>query len=69
MTRNDLYELESEVYKILERIKREQAEFVKGVEHGMDLMSKAVSRFLCEEEQKNALMGKAVENDGSDGVH
>jgi uncharacterized protein Yka (UPF0111/DUF47 family) len=63
MTRNDLCELESEVYKNLERIKREQAEFVKGVEHGMDLMYKAVNRFLFEEEQKNALMGKAVATD------
>lgn len=52
MTRNELYELESAVAKNLERIKREQEEYLKGVEYGIELMFNAVRGKLLKEEEK-----------------
>lgn len=52
MTRNDLYDLESAVYKNIDRIKREQEEYRKGVEYGIELMFKAVRKKLLEEEEQ-----------------
>lgn len=52
MTRTELYDLESEVYKNIERIKAEQASYVKGVEAGIELMFKAVRSALAKEEEK-----------------
>ena len=52
MTRNELYELESAVYKNIDRIKAEQAEYIKGVEKGIDLMFRAVRDLLAKEEEK-----------------
>lgn len=52
MTKNELYELESEVHKNVDRIKREQAEYLKGVEAGIELMFKAVRDHLTKEAQK-----------------
>ncbi len=54
MTRNDLYDLEIAAIKNIDRIKREQAEFVKGVEHGIELMFKEVREHL-RKEGENAL--------------
>ena len=57
MTRTDLYDLEIAAIKNIDRIKREQAEFVKGVEHGIELMFREVREYLRKEEEgaaKNA---------------
>lgn len=52
MTRNELYELEGNfVVKTIESIKREQAEYIKGVEYGMDLAFRAVRNQLLKEEE------------------
>jgi hypothetical protein len=52
MTRDDLYELERVVYGNIDRIKREQEEYRKGVEYGIELMFKAVREKLITEENK-----------------
>lgn len=54
MTKKELYELEKEVYKNIDHIKREQAEYVAGVEYGMHLMFNAVRNYLTNEEQRRA---------------
>lgn len=51
MTRNDLYDLEISAIKNIDRIKREQAEFVKGVEYGIELMFREVREHLRKEEE------------------
>lgn len=53
MTKNELYALEKVVYKNIELIKREQAEYLKGVEYGIDLMFNAVRTYISEEEQRS----------------
>lgn len=54
MNKNDLYDLEIEVYKNIDIIKKAQAEYVSGVEKGIDLMFNAVRTFLQKEyEQAN----------------
>jgi hypothetical protein len=54
MTRNELYEIEGDiVVKTIDRIKKEQAEYVKGVEYGMDLAFRAVRNHLLKEEEDN----------------
>ena len=53
MTKNELYDLEKVVYKHIDRIKREQAEYLKGVEYGIDLMFNAVRTYISEEEQRS----------------
>ena len=53
MTRNDLYDLELAAIKNIDRIKREQAEFVKGVEYGIELMFKEVREHLRKEEERS----------------
>lgn len=53
MTRNDLYDLESAALKNIDRIKREQAEFIKGVEYGIELMFKEVREHLRKEEERS----------------
>lgn len=63
MTRNDLYALETEVYKNIDRIKREQAEYIKGVECGMELMFNAVREHLAKEEEKACNERKEQNND------
>ena len=55
MTKNELYELEAEVIKNIDRIKREQAEYVKGVEAGIELMFKAVRNHLSKEAEKASI--------------
>ena len=60
MTRNELYELETEVCKNIDRIKREQAEYVKGVEAGIELMFKAVRAHLAKEEENAAKKEKEI---------
>ena len=52
MTRDDLYELERVVYGNIDRIKREQEEYRKGVEYGIELMFKAVRGKLITEENE-----------------
>lgn len=53
MTRNDLYEIEGNViHNEIARIKREQEEYRKGVEYGIELMFKAVRNHLVKEEEK-----------------
>jgi hypothetical protein len=53
VNKNDLYDLEIEVYKKIDIIKSEQAEFVRGVEKGIDLMFAAVKTFLSKEAGQN----------------
>jgi hypothetical protein len=53
MTRNELYEIEGDViYNEIARIKKEQEEYRKGVEYGIELMFKAVRNHLAKEEEK-----------------
>jgi hypothetical protein len=54
MTKNELYDLETEVHKNIDRIQREQAEYVKGVEDGIDLMFNAVRKHLTKEAETAA---------------
>lgn len=68
MTRHDLYELERDVYKNIDRIKREQAQYVKGVEEGIELVFKAVRETLAKEEE-NAAKKKNERKDCSNCVH
>ena len=51
MTTDELYELEKVVYGNIARIKREQAEYLKGVEDGIELMFKSVRERLNKEEE------------------
>ncbi len=53
MTRNDLYDLELAAIKNIDRIKREQAEFVKGVEYGIELMFREAREHLRKEEERS----------------
>ncbi len=53
MTRNELYDLEIAAIKNIDRIKREQAEFVKGVEYGIELMFREVREHLRKEEERS----------------
>lgn len=62
MTRNDLYELENVVCKNIDRIKREQEEYRKGVGYGIELMFKAVKAKLGEEEENAAKKEKEIKN-------
>ena len=62
MTKNEVYALETEVCKNIERIKREQAEYVKGVEAGIELMAKAVRARLAKEEETVAKKEKEIKN-------
>lgn len=54
MNKNDLYNLEIEVHKIIDIIKNEQAEYVRGVEKGIDLMFDAVRTYLNKEAEQAA---------------
>ena len=53
MTRNELYDLEIAAIKNIDLIKKEQAEFVKGVEHGIELMFREVREFLRKEDERS----------------
>ena len=53
MNKNELYDLEIEVHKKVDIIKSEQAEYVRGVEKGIDLMFDAVRNFLRKEEEQD----------------
>ena len=67
MTRNELYEIEGDiVIKTIDRIKREQAEYVKGVEYGMDLAFRAVRNHLLKEEE--AAYKARTESKESEGI-
>jgi len=67
MTRNELYEIEGDiVVKTIDRIKREQAEYVKGVEYGMDLAFRAVRNHLLKEEE--AAYEARTESKESEGI-
>ena len=54
MTSDDLYKIEIDVFREVERIKREKEEYCKGVEYGMELMFKAVRDYLTAEAEKGA---------------
>lgn len=54
MTKNELYELESRAYENIERIKREQDAFRRGVEEGIAIMFKTMRDALDKEEKENA---------------
>ena len=60
MTSDDLYKIEIDVFREVERIKREKEEYCKGVEHGASLMLEAVRAVLVTEET-NALCEKGAE--------
>ena len=60
MNKNELYDLEIEVHKKVDIIKNEQAEYVRGVEKGIDLMFDAVRNFL----RKEAEQDHPTEKDG-----
>lgn len=53
MTKDELYDIEKSVYGNIERIRREQAEYLAGVEHGANLMFKAVLAVIKKEEEQN----------------
>ena len=53
MTKDELYDLERIVYGNIERIKREQEEYRKGVEYGIEIMFQAVRKKLNEEVTEN----------------
>lgn len=53
MTRNDLYDLESAAIRNIDRIKKEQAAYIAGVEYGVELMLKAVREHLRKEEERS----------------
>ena len=50
MTKNELYDIEKEVNKNIDIIRNEQAEYLSGVEKGIDLMFCAVRDYLTKEE-------------------
>lgn len=52
MDRQELYNLEIEVLKNIDIIKSEQAEYVRGVEKGIDLMFDAVRKHLTNEAEE-----------------
>lgn len=62
MTKKELYELETDAYKNIDRIKREQEEYIKGVEYGISLMFEKVRRCLAKEEEKTAMEEKKINN-------
>ena len=53
MNKNDLYDLEIEAHKKVDIIKNEQAEYVRGVEKGIDLMFDAVRTFIRKEAEQD----------------
>ena len=53
MNKNELYDLEIEVHKKVDVIKNEQAEYVRGVEKGIDLMFDAGRTFLRKEVEQD----------------
>ena len=57
MNKNDLYNLEIEVHKVIDIIKSEQAEYVRGVEKGIDLMFDAVRTHLAKEQDNQTEKG------------
>lgn len=59
MNKNDLYNLEIEVHKNVDIIKSEQAEYVRGVEKGIDLMFNAVRKHLAKEQDHQTEKGGA----------
>jgi hypothetical protein len=54
MTLKDLSELETAAYKNIDRIKREQENYLCGVEEGINIMFKAVRERLIKEKEKTA---------------
>ena len=62
MKKNDLYDLEIEAHKKVDIIKSEQAEYVRGVERGIDLMFDVVRTFL----RKEAEQDHPTENGGGE---
>lgn len=55
MDRQELYNLEIEVHKNIDIIKNEQAEYVRGVEKGIDLMFDAVRKHLTKEAEEGGV--------------
>ena len=55
MDKQELYNLETEVHKNIDIIKNEQAEYVRGVEKGIDLMFDAVRKHLTKEAEEGGV--------------
>ena len=55
MDKQELYNLEIEVHKNIDLIKNEQAEYVRGVEKGIDLMFDAVRKHLTKETEEGGV--------------
>lgn len=55
MDKNKLYDIETEIYKKLDCIKKEQEQYAAGIEKGIDMTVNAVRKALnSEESQRNA---------------
>ena len=55
MDKQELYNLEIEVHKNIDIIKNEQAEYVRGVKKGIDLMFDAVRKHLTKEAEEGGV--------------
>lgn len=59
MTMNDLNNLEKEVNKKLDIIRKEEVAYLRGMESGIDLMFRAVRNYLAKEEANQTVKGGA----------
>lgn len=53
MDKNKLYDIETEIYKKLDCIKKEQKQYVAGIEKGIDMTVNAVRKALNSEESQS----------------
>lgn len=54
MDKNQLYDIETELYRDLDNIKKEQKQYTAGVEKGIDMTVSAVRKGLNAESQSNS---------------
>ena len=57
MTKNELCDIAKEVNKNIDIIRNEQAEYLRGMERGIDLMFTAVRNYLAKEETSQTKKG------------
>lgn len=53
MNKNQLYDIETKLYRDLDNIKKEQKQYAAGVENGIDMTVSAVRKSLNAESQSN----------------
>lgn len=56
MDKNQLYDIETEMYKKLDTIKAEQSQYCAGIEKGIDMTVSAVRKLLREEQNIDVKM-------------